>query len=82
MDDTKDLTFDQALQELENIVKQLEAGTLSLEESIREFERGVTLGKLCNEKLTSAEQKIQKLTRQPDGTVAKEDMADMSLVQQ
>ncbi len=62
------LTFDDALVQLETIVQQLENGNLPLEESMKAFERGVELGKFCNEKLTSAEKKIEMLTRQPDGT--------------
>ena len=65
----KKLSFDEALRELETIVMQLNSGTLPLEESMTAFDRGVKLGKFCNEKLTAAEKKIETLTRQPDGTV-------------
>ncbi|MCQ2396708.1 MAG: exodeoxyribonuclease VII small subunit [Lentisphaeria bacterium] len=64
------LTFDDALQQLEIIVQQLENGNLTLEESMKAFERGVKLGKYCNEKLSGAEKKIQMLTKQPDGEAA------------
>lgn len=61
------LTFDDALQQLETIVQQLESGNLPLEESMKAFEHGVKLGKFCNEKLSGAEKKIQMLTRQSNG---------------
>ena len=68
------LTFDDALKQLETIVQQLENGNLPLEESMKAFEKGVELGKFCNEKLTSAEKKIEVLTRQPDGTAASQEI--------
>ena len=73
-ENTSNLTFDDALQQLEVIVQQLESGKLPLEESMKAFERGVQLGKLCNEKLTNAEKKIELLTRQPDGEVSAQEI--------
>ena len=73
----KELTFDQALQELEEIVQKLETGGLPLEESMDAFESAVKLGKFCDEKLTGAEQKIQQLVRLPDGSVKKEPLHDL-----
>ncbi len=73
-ENTSNLTFDDALQQLEVIVQQLESGKLPLEESMKAFERGVQLGKLCNEKLTNAEKKIELLTRQPDGEVSTQEI--------
>ena len=73
-ENTSNLTFDDALQQLENIVQQLENGKLPLEESMKAFERGVQLGKLCNEKLTNAEKKIELLTRQSDGEVSAQEI--------
>ncbi len=55
------LTFEQSLSELETIVQNLEQGELSLEESINLFERGLTLSKISQEKLQSAEQKVKIL---------------------
>ena len=54
--------FEQDLQELENIVQKLESGELNLEQSLAQFERGVTLTRACQKALSEAEQKIQKLT--------------------
>lgn len=69
-----ELNFDEALSQLEEVVQQLETGKLTLEESMSAFEKGMKLSTLCNEKLTAAETKIEKLTRQPDGSVAKESL--------
>ncbi|MCQ2402460.1 MAG: exodeoxyribonuclease VII small subunit [Lentisphaeria bacterium] len=73
-ENTSNLTFDDALQQLEGIVQQLESGKLPLEESMKAFERGVQLGKLCNEKLTNAEKKIELLTRQSDEEVSTQEI--------
>jgi exodeoxyribonuclease VII small subunit len=53
--------FEDTLSELEAIVQQLEVGDLSLEESLKAFERGVSLTKTCQDSLNKAEQKIQTL---------------------
>jgi exodeoxyribonuclease VII small subunit len=57
----KDLTFEQAFQQLGEVVQQLEAGDLSLEQSLALFERGMALARLCEAKLDGAEQKVQQL---------------------
>ena len=54
--------FEAALQELESIVKSMEEGNLSLEESLKYFEKGVTLTRQCQAALKQAEQKVQILT--------------------
>lgn len=56
--------FEAAMQELEVLVKKMEQGELSLEESIKNFERGVTLVKQCQDELKQAEQKVKILTSQ------------------
>jgi len=61
------IDFEQALAELEKIVKQLEAGNLSLERSLALFERGVKLARMCKEKLTEAELKVNKLIKEREG---------------
>lgn len=55
------LTFEQALQELEEIVSRLEAGQSVLEESMALFERGQELVAICNKALDSAELRLQKV---------------------
>ncbi len=63
-----DLTFEQAFEELETIVSQLEAANLSLEESVTLYERGQKLALLCGDLLDNAELRIQQLD--DDGTVS------------
>ncbi len=55
-------SFEQALAELESLVETMEQGELSLEESLKAFERGVLLTRTCQQALKEAEQKIQILT--------------------
>ncbi|MBN1431001.1 MAG: exodeoxyribonuclease VII small subunit [Anaerolineae bacterium] len=57
----KPLTFEQALQELEEVVSHLEEGKSVLEESIQLFERGQELVTLCNKALDEAELRVQKV---------------------
>ncbi|MDD3694541.1 MAG: exodeoxyribonuclease VII small subunit [Lentisphaeria bacterium] len=57
------LPFDEALRQLEELVAQLESGRLSLEDSIKTFETGMRLNKLCAGKLAEAEKKIELLVK-------------------
>ncbi len=59
--------FEEALTRLETIVKSLEGGDLSLEESLRLFEEGVSLTRLCAGKLEEAQRRIDVLTRGEQG---------------
>lgn len=63
------LSFEQALIELETIVRDLETGKAPLEESIGAYERGIALKTHCEKKLKEAQSKIEKITLQPDGSV-------------
>ena len=65
--------FEAALAELESIVQRLEQGELSLDESLRQFERGVVLTRQCQKALRQAEQKIRVLARTGDGEVVEQD---------
>lgn len=56
-----DFNFEKSLQELEDLVEKMEEGNLSLEESLKYFERGVALTKNCQKALTEAEQKVRIL---------------------
>jgi exodeoxyribonuclease VII small subunit len=58
-----DITFESALQRLEQVVDQLEAGNLGLEESLKVFEEGVSLARRCAKYLDEAEKRIELLTR-------------------
>lgn len=54
--------FETAIAELEALVQRMESGELSLEDSLREFERGVQLTRLCQDALKAAEQRVKLLT--------------------
>ena len=60
MTELDDLTFEQALERLEEIVGLLDSGDLALEDAIARFEEGVALKKLCLERLAQAEAKIEQ----------------------
>lgn len=66
------LSFEQALGELETIVRDLETGKAPLEESIGAYERGIALKSHCEKKLKEAQSKIEKITIAPDGSVKTE----------
>ena len=55
------VNFEKSLNELETIINRLEAGQISLEESLSAFEQGVSLARTCQEALKTAEQKVQML---------------------
>ena len=63
------INFEEAMGELELSVKRLEAGNMSLDDSLLEFEKAIKLVKTCNERLENAEQKVRMLTESLDGTV-------------
>lgn len=64
----KSTKFEDALGELETIVASLEDGEQSLEKSLEQFERGVSLSRFCQQSLTEAEQKVKILLEDaPDG---------------
>jgi len=62
--------FEDALKELEDVVARLEKGELSLEESLRLYERGIGLARHCHAKLEEAEGKIELLMKDARGDVA------------
>ncbi|NCT40321.1 MAG: exodeoxyribonuclease VII small subunit [Alphaproteobacteria bacterium] len=64
------LSFEQALGELESIVRGLEAGETELEKSIHAYERGIALKKHCESKLKDAQAKIEKITVNADGSLS------------
>ena len=71
----KSMKFEDALAELESIVKTLESGEQSLEMSLEQFERGVTLSRYCQQSLSDAEQKV-KILLEENG---KEELTDLDL---
>jgi exodeoxyribonuclease VII small subunit len=64
---TDELTFEQALLQLEQIVQKLEKGELPLEESLRHYEDGIRLSRLCHGKLEEAEGRIEMLLKDARG---------------
>ncbi len=67
MDIAADKKFEDALQDLEDVVEKLDSGTLSLEESLQAFEEGVALVRFLEEKLTDVEKRVEVLTRDNSG---------------
>lgn len=67
---TPEKTFESSLEELERIVKQLEAGDLPLDRSLELFEQGVRLSRECQQRLDEAERKIEILLKGSDGAYA------------
>jgi exodeoxyribonuclease VII small subunit len=65
----ENLSFEDALGELETIVKTLETGQAKLEESIGKYERGIALKNHCEKKLREAQAKIEKITVGADGSL-------------
>ena len=65
--DIETLSFEQALAELEGIVKALESGQGALEASVAAYQRGAALRAHCERKLAEAEQKVQAIVEGPSG---------------
>lgn len=65
----KNQTFESSLKELDKIVRNLEEGDLSLEESLKLFEDGVKLSRECQERLNQAERRIEILMKDGDGNL-------------
>lgn len=62
-----EMTFEEAFAELEEVVRKLEAGGLTLEESLALYERGQALAAYCNQQLDQAELKVSQLA--PNGAL-------------
>ena len=65
--DIAEMPFEKALAELEAIVDQLEKGAVSLDDSVKLYERGEALKKRCDELLKNAEMRIEKIAFAADG---------------
>ena len=68
--DIRRMTFEEAIRSLEAIVQRLEAGDVSLEESIATYTRGTQLKRHCEAKLTDAREKVERIELGPGGAVA------------
>lgn len=65
-----ELSFEKAMERLEAIVEEMESGKMPLEELLVRYEEGMKLVKVCQERLSRAEQKIEIITRDHAGKVA------------
>ncbi|MBR1601055.1 MAG: exodeoxyribonuclease VII small subunit [Alphaproteobacteria bacterium] len=63
------LTFEDALIQLENIVRELEAGKIKLDDAVDAYEKATALKKFCEEKLKAAQLKIEKINVEPNGKI-------------
>ena len=66
--DNKEFNFEKALENLEELVSSMENGELSLEDSLKAFERGIKLTRECQTALKDAEQKVQVLINEEGDT--------------
>jgi exodeoxyribonuclease VII small subunit len=64
--------FETALKKLEDIVRRLEGGSLSLDESLKIFEEGVRHASFCSKKLDEAERRVEVLLKRKDGSFSRE----------
>ena len=70
-----EMNFEQAMSELETIVRKLESGQSSLENSIEDYTRGTALKKHCEAKLKEASLKVEKIVQNTDGSLETEPFA-------
>jgi exodeoxyribonuclease VII small subunit len=68
--DLSQMTFEDALKALEDVVRKLETGEVPLDESISLYERGELLRKHCQARLDAAQARIEKIVAGPDGKAA------------
>lgn len=68
-EELKNLSFEEAISQLEHIVRELESGQIKLDDAVSAYEKAVALKKICNEKLKSAQLKIEKLEITPNDEV-------------
>jgi exodeoxyribonuclease VII small subunit len=66
------MSFEDALSELEQIVRRLEGGQVKLDEAILSYERGAQLKRHCERKLNEAQQRVDRIVIGPDGAVTAE----------
>ncbi|MDK1289437.1 exodeoxyribonuclease VII small subunit [Pseudoalteromonas umbrosa] len=68
----ENMNFEEAVNELESIVQEMEHGELTLEQSLKQFERGVKLAQASNQKLQQAEQKVNILLANDEASAPSE----------
>ena len=67
--DLSKLSFEEALVQLESIVRELEGGKIKLDDAVEAYEKATALKKFCEEKLKAAQLKIEKINVSPEGVV-------------
>lgn len=67
--DFSKISFEDAMMQLENIVRELEAGKIKLDDAVEAYEKATALKKFCEDKLKAAQLKIEKINIAPDGNV-------------
>lgn len=72
----KEDSFEDSLARLEDLVGRLEAGDISLEQSVAAFEQGVSLVRTLNKRLDAVQAKIEKLARNEQGTLETEELEE------
>ncbi len=70
--DLSKLSFEDALVQLESIVRELEGGKIKLDDAVEAYEKATALKKFCEEKLKAAQLKIEKINVSPEGAVSTE----------
>ncbi len=71
-----DFTFEQALNNLEGIIQQMESGEAPLESLVKNYQTGIKMLKLCRGKIDAAEMKIKEV-QEKDGSVVEKDFEEM-----
>ncbi len=66
----KDLSFEEALLQLENIVRELESGRIKLDDAVTAYEKAVSLKQFCEKRLKDAQLKIEKIEIAPNGEMS------------
>ncbi len=70
IENIENLSFEEALSKLENIVRELESGRIKLDDAVSAYENAVKLKKLCTDKLNAAALKVEKIEINKDGTLS------------
>jgi len=68
-EEPKELSFEEAMIKLENIVRELESGRIKLDDAVNAYEQAVKLKQFCEKKLQAAQLKIEKIEIAPDGSI-------------
>ena len=72
MEEKQDIHFEEAMSQLEEVVRRLEHGDLTLEEALHCFQEGIRLVSVCNQRLQKAENQVEILLQQLEGSLPEE----------